>query len=283
MFSGKIPYPQKEGAQGAKAKMSEVGPLTRQRLNIDGVTIITGGGRERCRAAAALHGETFKTDPAITFLMHDWRKEDRLAYLPDYFVTLMTAAAMNDAVFDEAWISGPSEDRLAPPTCSAVWVLPGRKIDSLKSYTSSSMFHMLFKVGFTGIKRMLVDFQVHANRAKKKGLGKNDGSGQLVQAYYLFFISTASEARGQGLGGKLITRFQDEVRNEGKGTPIWLEATTEGSMRLYERCGFEHVTDWRLGEGIVDKDGEATKGGEGVKLWAMVWWPDKKKFYADDE
>jgi hypothetical protein len=55
--------------------------------------------------------------------------------------------------------------------------------------------------------------------------------------------------------------------------PIWLEATTEYSMKLYVRAGFEVVDEIILGRGQVGADGLLKKDGEGVKIWGMVWWP----------
>ena len=50
-------------------------------------------------------------------------------------------------------------------------------------------------------------------------------------------------------------------------------------MRIYEKLGFEIADEMVLGKGKADNDGNLCKGGEGVKIWGMVWWPEglKKK------
>ena len=54
---------------------------------------------------------------------------------------------------------------------------------------------------------------------------------------------------------------------------LWLEATTASSMRIYEKLGFEIVDEMVLGKGKANQDGNPCKGGDGVKIWGMVWWP----------
>lgn len=278
MASSKVQYGERSGQLGdgpvaEAARSANDRQTTKRHLTTDEVHIRSGGGKERLVPAVALHGETFKTDPAITFLLHDFTRDARIAYIPEYIGTLLSAAAKNGAIFDEAWISEVPDDSSTPPACSAVWLPPGRKIDNWRTYVSPGMWQMFRKVGVSGIMRALGEFQSCANKAKKKALSRADGSGQLVPFHYLFFISTAVAARGMGLASKVIARLQEEIRTAGKSMPIWLEATTEKSMQVYARLGFEHVDSWVIGKGKVDRDGEPRKDGEGVRIWGMVWWP----------
>jgi hypothetical protein len=55
--------------------------------------------------------------------------------------------------------------------------------------------------------------------------------------------------------------------------PIWLEATTERSRKLYLSLGFEDVEEVTIGVGEAAADGSMEIGGQGVTLWAMIWWP----------
>ncbi|MFI6869338.1 GNAT family N-acetyltransferase [Nocardia sp. NPDC050406] len=55
---------------------------------------------------------------------------------------------------------------------------------------------------------------------------------------YLHVIVTLPEHRGKGAGAAIIT---DRVKAAADaGVPAYLEASTERSARLYERCGFVH-------------------------------------------
>lgn len=55
---------------------------------------------------------------------------------------------------------------------------------------------------------------------------------------YLQVIVTLPEFRGRGAGAAIIT---DRVKSA--TTPAYLEASTERSQRLYERCGFARIGD----------------------------------------
>ncbi|MBL1078254.1 GNAT family N-acetyltransferase [Nocardia sp. 2] len=54
---------------------------------------------------------------------------------------------------------------------------------------------------------------------------------------YLHVIVTLPEHRGKGAGAAIIT---DRMKAE-PSLPAYLEASTERSARLYERCGFAHT------------------------------------------
>ena len=58
-----------------------------------------------------------------------------------------------------------------------------------------------------------------------------------VPHWYLPFIGVRPEAQGQGLGGYLL---QHGLRRaDAEGLPVYLEATSARSVRLYRRHGFE--------------------------------------------
>jgi len=112
---------------------------------------------------------------------------------------------------------------------------------------------------------MLGEFGPASDACKAKGLkGRKD-------YYYVFFLGTASSARGQGLCSKVVRSYQELAGKDDK--PLWLEGTTEYSMKLYAKLGFELVDEIVLGKGKVGADGLPKKDGEGVKIWGMVWWP----------
>ena len=96
-----------------------------------------------------------------------------------------------------------------------------------------------------------------------------------IDFYYVFFLGTLETARGQGLASAWMRRCQEQARKEGK--PIWLESSTENSRDLYAWLGWEEVVVEVVGKGQVDREGKPKKGGEGARLWGMVWWPDEKK------
>lgn len=115
------------------------------------------------------------------------------------------------------------------------------------------------------VKRMLAEFQPLADASKAKGLaGQKD-------YYYVFFTGTRLDSRGQGMCSAIMKRYQDMASRD--KIPIWLEATTAKSMRLYSKLGWEIVDEIVLGKGKANADGLQCKGGEGVRVWGMVWRP----------
>lgn len=80
-----------------------------------------------------------------------------------------------------------------------------------------------------------------------------------------------------GQGSKLIQHWLTKAAKE--EIPIWTEATTSGSHRLYLRLGFQDVKELRIGRGKAAADGTVKKNGEGVPLWTMIWLPPKRKVF----
>lgn len=212
---------------------------------------------ERIPKTATLYADAFRTDPVITYMLCNLTPERKNAWLYSYFTRLLTAAGLNGATFDEA------QDF----TSVQVIIPPGKKADNLWTLIPAGIIGALWMVGFQGCKRMMSEFTGLSEKAKKKGLkGEN-------KYFYIFFIATREDQRGKGLSSALIRKCQERARN--KGLPVWLEATTEKSQRLYSKLGFELVERMVLGKGVAGPDGARLKGGEGVPIWAMVWWPDE--------
>lgn len=97
---------------------------------------------------------------------------------------------------------------------------------------------------------------------------------------YLAVIATAPARQGQGLGSVLLRRMQAMAGDR----PIWLESSSMGSRRLYERHGFVVAEEVVIGRGRVGADGlEAATPEEtvGVTFWVMVWRrPEKEQVAA---
>ncbi|MCC2314900.1 GNAT family N-acetyltransferase [Cellulomonas xiejunii] len=63
--------------------------------------------------------------------------------------------------------------------------------------------------------------------------------------WFLAYVGAAPAARGQGVGSTLLAHRLAVV--EGTGMPVYLEATTDASRRLYERFGFRATGTIELG------------------------------------
>jgi len=119
------------------------------------------------------------------------------------------------------------------------------------------------------MQRVLFEFTSKTDTAKSRALKSNK------KYYYLYFVGTRIDGRKQGLCSALVGELQDIARKD--GCPLWLEATTAYSRDIYARLGFEMTEEIVLGQGRVGEDGLRTKGGEGVKVWGMIWRPEDEE------
>lgn len=65
--------------------------------------------------------------------------------------------------------------------------------------------------------------------------------------FYLQFLGVVPEQQGRGIGSRLLTTVLQ--RCDQSGTPAYLDATSARNRRLYERHGFETVTEMTLPQG----------------------------------
>ena len=128
---------------------------------------------------------------------------------------------------------------------------------------------MLWKLGIAGCNRMLREFEPAVTAMRRWELGDS------THFYYLFLIATRDDSRGRGLSSALIGKLQQRAQQE--DAPVWLEATSVGSARLYAKLGFKSVGKVILGEGVAASDGSREQGGSGVPVDCMVWRPVKEE------
>lgn len=219
---------------------------------------ITTGGPERISQAADLYQHAFREDPVITYIT-GLDSQQRHAYLSEYFTRLNTAAAFNAAVFEEAndWAS------------ASVFLPPGKRVDNPWTLIPAGFFQVLWKLGIAGCNRMLREFEPAVTALQRQELGDS------THFYYLFLIATRDDARGRGLSSALVRRLQGRAAKE--DAPVWLEATSVSSARLYAKLGFKSVGMVTLGQGIAAVDGSKEQGGSGVPVDCMIWRPGRKQ------
>lgn len=219
--------------------------------------ITTSGSKERILPIADLYQDAFRDDPVISYFLCSLNRTQRHQYLHEYFTCLGTAAALNDATFSEAddWKS------------AMIVLPPGKYIDNPWTLIPAGLFQVLWKLGFAGCWRMLGEYEPATAAVRHKALEN------VTKFYYLFFIATRDDARGKGLSSVLIRKLQQTAAND--NAPVWLEATTESSARLYAKLGFQNVGRVTLGKGHAAADGSREQGGKGVPVDCMIWWPSE--------
>ncbi|KAJ5786219.1 Acyl-CoA N-acyltransferase [Penicillium pulvis] len=215
-------------------------------------------GRDKLLGPVArLNGRVFDTDPVVTYMLLEMSREERLAYLPIYWTTLVKSALLNDAIITEAdgW------------KAASVIIPPGRCVDNVWTLIYAGFLCVLWRLGFSGFKRLWTEFSGMTDNAKEKGL-----RGQ-KRYYYIFSIGTEPEHRGKGLAKAIMLEHQHTARRE--NVPIWLEATSPGSRNLYLSLGFKEIEEIIVGKGKVAADATRQPGGPGIPIYAMVWWPEQ--------
>lgn len=94
---------------------------------------------------------------------------------------------------------------------------------------------------------------------------------QMKKHWYVFIMGTSVDRRRQGLASALLVDMQDRARHDDR--PLWLEATTEHSLALYLKHGFQNHGEVILGKDTVGRDGLTKTNGEGIVIWSMSWRP----------
>jgi ribosomal protein S18 acetylase RimI-like enzyme len=87
--------------------------------------------------------------------------------------------------------------------------------------------------------------------------------------YYVYFLGTRKDGRGQGLCSAIVRRYQEIAKAD--GFPIYIEAGSKYACGLYKSLGFEIVKAMISGAGEAGPDGLLKKDGEGFKIWSMIW------------
>lgn len=218
--------------------------------------VVTAGGPERIhRIAYDIYRDAFKDDPAFVYVLEKYSDSQRYDFLAPYFAKLLTACGINGGIFEEV-------DDYAG---AAVIMPPGTYVDKpFSTLLRAGMASFLFQPGPAAIRKMLFEFGTKTDKAKAKHL-------KVKRYYYLFFIAVSPNHQRKGYASTLLKSLQGRAAKE--NLPIWLEASTEGSMQVYAKNGFKTVDTLFIGKGKVGADGRRKANGEGVQLWAMVWWP----------
>ncbi|KAK7935907.1 hypothetical protein PG985_001402 [Apiospora marii] len=199
--------------------------------------VTLGSNNKECLdKTLAVLGPAFADDAMFTYFVHHHPSPARRRALIQTLLRLFVqVGAAGGAHLLEADSWG----------AAAVFLPPGRGVVGA-----------VVELGFTSIKRMYTDLIAPIERLKRQHLTPEERAGGYG---YLTVVGTAPARQGQGLGGALLRRMQALATAAG-GRPIWLEASSEGSRRLYERHGFVVV-----GEVVAGRGGRG--GGRAREGW----------------
>jgi ribosomal protein S18 acetylase RimI-like enzyme len=165
---------------------------------------------EERRAVAVTLGLAFHTDPVFVWCFPDGGIRARV--LPRFFELVAGAAAAHGEI-----------ERTGDGRAAAIWVPPGQPpvADSQAAELEAALGRAVGDAGdrFFAVLSMLDEH--HPTEPNR----------------FLWFVGTRPEAQRLGLGTRLLTSLLAE--SDRQGVPTYLDASNDGSRRLYERHGFQ--------------------------------------------
>lgn len=246
---------------------------------------------------------SFTEDPGTKWLFTNHTQAQYLAALPHYFRTLTRAALLSDAtVVVSREDVGPAPSPSPPSTiirAAAVLIPPhgNEKMNSIITALRAGFLSMVWHCGL-GVMWKLLTQLVPAMEAMHARMFPD--SAERGHHFTLLFLGARPEMQGKGLGRELLLELQRFVAEEAAKTkrmmvdsgkdgkspsgkaslgsaPLYLEASTPTSKRLYARMGFvqrDTLAYGKLDEGN-GKDLDIREDGEviGGRMFAMIWSP----------
>jgi len=180
-------------------------------------------------AAARLVASAFEDDAVVARIVVGTRRRERLT---DLYVAELTVALAGDGVVDVARLAAGG-----PIVGVAVWEPPGASRSVAAALRQTPRFARAF-----GLRHL---------RTARRTLAAFAAHRPTHPHWYLTDLAVGEDARGHGVGTALLRHRLAVV--DAAGCDAYLEATTPGSRRLYERLGFEV----RSQVGVTD-DGQPT-------------------------
>lgn len=162
-------------------------------------------------AVAAVLAAAFQDDPVMRWATPD--DAERRILLPAFF----ELAAQAYARHDEIWRAG---DDL---TGAAIWAPAG--VEPLSEADGELLAARCAELAGR-----------HQDRWMEIIALLEDNHPRHADHHYLWFLGVRPDRQGRGLGGTLLRAVLDDA--DRTGTPAYLEATSPGNRRLYERHGF---------------------------------------------
>jgi ribosomal protein S18 acetylase RimI-like enzyme len=128
----------------------------------------------------------------------------------------------------------------------ALWLLPNETRMTPWRMFRSGMFSAPFHMGMRDFKAFGA-FARHTDTMHREALPEAH--------YYLFAVGVRADKQGGGVGSSLIRSMFERAKSEDR--PVFLETQSPKNVRIYERLGFEVVS-----EGVIP--------GVELRNWGMV-------------
>lgn len=118
----------------------------------------------------------------------------------------------------------------------ALWMPPGQNMDDWWTMFRSGMWKLYFKLSKEGRKRWFKEFLPKLHDTKHDVMGERDPN-----SWYLVYIGVTPEAQGRGFSRRLVEHVT-EMADE-QNVPCYVESSARKNVAIYERFGFEKLTE----------------------------------------
>jgi len=114
----------------------------------------------------------------------------------------------------------------------ALWMPPGKNMDSLWTQLRSGMWRLNYKLSAEGRERFFTEFLPMLHDTKHAVLGHRDDD-----SWYLVYLDTRPEGRGKGYARKLMEHVSQQADRDGR--PCYLESSSAINVKIYEKMGYD--------------------------------------------
>ena len=175
--------------------------------------------------ASKILAAAFNTDPFFQYILpQDGKAKDKLFYM---WKASLRYCQPYECIYTTPELKG-----------IAAWIPPGEYPLNLLRFLRAGFYKVAFQLDFRGLRRLSSLFKLFDEYHQQ------DIS---VPHWSLFGLGVSPACQGQGIGSLLIQPILKRADEE--GLPCYLETSTSGAVRFYQKHGFEIL---RTGEQPVE-------------------------------
>lgn len=249
--------------------------------------------------SSALFGElvhlldlSFANDPMTNWLFKNYNHKQYLEKLTHYHRFLFRTALLSGATVitiradTSNVVSQKSTNSRGETSYKAIAILippsGNTTFESIFTHFRAGIVSFAWNAGFAPTSRLMFDFVPKLNNMVAE-MYPSPTQHLKREQWHLLTLAARPDCQGQGLGKKLMLECQavvTEAALEAKMmgryvSPLYLESSTVGSKRLYNRMGFVDRGSMKYGE---VKEGETVSTDEdgkvsGAQMFALTWTP----------
>ncbi|PHH73345.1 hypothetical protein CDD80_3888 [Ophiocordyceps camponoti-rufipedis] len=211
---------------------------------------IKSGGKEYLERSLQTFTSSFKDNPVFTWLLQNVPLPKHPSVLPKLLRPFFHQALLNGGTFVQA----------NDFSSCGLFLPPGARMENPWTMLQAGLIKGLWDVG-----RAMVDYLPVIDHSQQQVLTKEEQ----MKHWYKFIMATADGSLREGYASAIIASMLARARRD--ECPMWADATTLKSRNMLLKHDFVDAEEISMDVGKVDSDGRLKKGGEGIRIWPMVW------------